>query len=458
MSRKPSHAGLTAGVPLASTPTDSDSQRDAAAALGESVSEQGAPASNTAPYNCNGGERGSSEPSVPHGFRLLRLGVDSLYLSYAGELTSTALDALSRLKALAQSEHLDEQAKAQYPLADHVFIVYDKGERNFPFVIEDGAYRIKFSRSGKKLPMAYVKVSAHYLAHKSVHAIQDELHGMLAGLGSSGLPLVSRIDLAADFVASVGMDSWGRNAWVTRACDIDAYSKDQHFTGWTVGKGGAVSCRLYDKTREILCSGKTWLYELWRPSGWVDGLGEPVWRLEFQFKRDFLKTRGLDHLPQVLDALNGLWAYASTEWLRLSLPNPTDTTRSRWATHPLWLALSEVDWSTPQSSLDKVDLRRIPSEDWLKRQQFGLLTTTMALHQIDDHNDAANHLLGSTYEHYERVALRDGLTFQEYLLAHARKKARLFSTLVNHPGLVDEMRERHEQDLDNPYRRASRGE
>lgn len=454
MSRKPSHAGRSAGVLLSPKRTDADSQRDAAAASGESASALGATLSNTAPYNCNGGEQGSSEPSVPHGFRLLRLGIDSLYLSFSGELTSTALDALSRLKALAQSEHLEEQSKAQYPLAGHVFIVYDKGERNFPFVIEDGAYRIKFSRSGKKLPMAYVKVSAHYLAHKSVQAIQDELQGILNELGSTGLPLISRIDLAADFVAALAMDSWGRNAWITRACDIDAYSKDQHFTGWTVGKGGAVSCRLYDKTREIQCSGKTWLFDLWRPSGWVDG--ETVWRLEFQLKRDFLKTRGLDHVFQTLDALSGLWTYATTEWLRLSIPNPDDATRSRWTTHPLWLCLAGVDWASPQTSLDKIDLRRIPSEDWLKRQQFGLLTTTMALHQIDDHHEAASHLLNVTYEHYDRVALRDGLTFQEYLLAHARKKARLFNTLVNHPGLVDEMKERHEQD--NPYRQASRGD
>lgn len=456
MSRKPHHAGQAAGVSLPPTQTDSDSQRDAAAALGESGSEQGAPASNTAPYNCNGGDRGSSEPSVPHGFRLLRLGVDSLYLSYPGKLSAEALNTLSRLKTLAQSEHLQEQSKAQYPVAGHVFMVYDKGERNFPFVIEDGAYRIKFSNSGKKLPMAYVKVSAHYLAHKSVQAILDELQGILAELGGVGQPIVSRIDLAVDFMASVSMDSWGRHAWVTRASDIDAYSKDQHFTGWTVGKGGAVSCRLYDKTREIACSGKTWLFDLWRPSGWVDG--ESVWRLEFQFKREFLKTRGLDHPTQVLDVLNGLWTYATTEWLRLCLPNPSDATRSRWATHPLWIDLAAVNWDSPQTCLEKIDLRRVPDEDWLKRQQFGLLTTTMALHQIDDHHEAADHLLGGTYDHYERVALRDGLTFQEYLLAHARKKARLFSTFVNAPGLVDEWHERHAQGLDNPYRKASRGD
>ncbi|HEX5806626.1 MAG TPA: hypothetical protein VFY31_09870 [Macromonas sp.] len=439
-----------------STLTDADSQRDAAAALGESASEQGAPPSNTAPYTCNGGERGSSVPCPPLAFRLLRLGVDSLYLSYGGELSADTLDVLNRLKRLAQSEHLEEQVTAQYPAGEHIFTVYDKGERNFPFVIEDAAYRIKFSKPGKKLPMAYVKVSAYYLAHKSLQAVQNELEAILAGLGSVGSQLVSRIDLAVDFSSSVAMDGWGRDAWITRASDIDAYSKDQHFTGWTVGKGGAVSCRLYDKAKEIEKSGKTWLFDLWRPAGWVDG--DPAWRLEFQFKRDFLKTRTLNTLNQVQEALNGLWSYACTEWLRLCLPSTTDSTRSRWPLHPLWLALSSVDWDSPQSTLDKVDLRTIPKEDWLKKQAFGLITTTMALHSLDDHNDALDRLMESVYEHYERVALRNGMTFQDYLVLHARKKARLFSSLLNKPGQVEDMRERFAQDLDNPYRKASKGE
>ena len=45
------------------------------------------------------------------------------------------------------------------------------------------------------------------------------------------------------------MDSWHRSAWVTRAVEIHSYAKDQQFTGWTVGMGGVVAARLYDKTK-----------------------------------------------------------------------------------------------------------------------------------------------------------------------------------------------------------------
>ena len=33
--------------------------------------------------------------------------------------------------------------------------------------------------------------------------------------------------------------------------------------------------------------------------------------------------------------LNGLWSYATTDWLRLTIPTPEDEPRSRWPVHPL---------------------------------------------------------------------------------------------------------------------------
>ena len=64
---------------------------------GESGSEgiQGASPSNTAPHNSNN--------TLPDGFRLLRLAVDSLYLSYPGDLHSNVLRWLVDLKNKAQS-------------------------------------------------------------------------------------------------------------------------------------------------------------------------------------------------------------------------------------------------------------------------------------------------------------------------------------------------------------------
>ena len=331
MSTKKVRASQSAGITCNLSPTAPDSTGGREATPGESGTEGilGAPPCNTAPYNStNTGE---------NGFRLLRVAVDSLDLSFQGRLHSHVFEALKALKTLAQSGHPEEQVQAQYILGSHVFEVKDKGAGKFPFVLDDNAYRIQLSRPRTKLPMAYVQVSAECLAHKGPKAVLAELLTLLADLGElNGTVLVSRVDLAADFTSEHVMDSWHRTAWVTRAKKIDNHSSDQHFTGWSIGIGGDIGARLYDKTREIVKSGKDWASLLWLPSGWQPG--ETVWRQEFELKRNVLKEMGLDDLASVLDNLDGLWRYC-TQWLQLTVPNPDDATRCRWPLHPLWQVL-----------------------------------------------------------------------------------------------------------------------
>ena len=294
--------------------------------------------------------------------------MDSLYLSFAGRLHEHVFEALKVLKILAQSDQPEEQAQAQYVLGSHVFEVKDKGAGVFPFVIDDNAYRIQLSRPGKKLPMAYVKVSAEYLAHKGPLAVMDELLTLLADLAEvKGTNLVSRVDLAVDFVSDVVMDSWDRIAWVTRASKIQAHSTDQHFTGWSIGMGGVIGARLYDKTREIIHSGKDWAMLLWLPAGWQSG--EAVWRLEFELKREVLKELGLSSLETVLANLGGLWRYATADWLRLTAPNEHDATRARWLNHSLWDELASVDWNSASDVLLKRFSNTRPPDD----ASFGFL-------------------------------------------------------------------------------------
>lgn len=405
----------------------------------------GAPPSNTAPPNSN--------QHLPDGFQLLRVAVDSLYLSFPGELFPSVHARLSQLKTQAQSEHLEIQALAQYPLGSHVFEVRDKGARLYPFVLEDNAFRVQLSNPGKRLPMAYVKVSAHLLAHLGPEAALLELVGLLDELGElNGTNVVSRIDLAVDFLAPCTMDSWNRAAWVTRASRIDQHSAHQVFTGWSIGMGGEIGARLYDKTREIEFSGKTWAKALWRPHGWQEG--QEVWRLEFEFKREFLKERGLSSLQSVMEHLNGLWSYATTEWLRLTLPSASDTTRTRWPTHSLWLALSSVDWEqTSPTRLKRFSSARAPDPKRLYSMMYGSLASYMAIHRLDDKHEAMEGLLGEMHQHYQDLAFQQGLDADEALLRRVRARARLFNTNDN-----TQAQEPEESEEARAYRRASDGE
>lgn len=449
MSSDKSQAGKPAGNSHGPNSAAPDSPDGCEAPPAESGAEgiRGASPSNTAPLNSNN--------TLPDGFKLLRLAVDSLYLSYPGDLHPGVLRELVNLKNKAQSADPLEQAQAQFIVGGHIFEVKDKGAGMFPFVLDDNAYRLQFSRPNKKLPMAYVKVSAEYLAHKGPRSVQEELEKLLGEFGLlSGRNMVSRIDLAADFSSPCIMDSWHRSAWVTRAVQIHSYAKDQQFTGWTIGMGGVIAARLYDKTQEIIHSGKTWAAELWRPAGWEPG--QQVWRLEFELKRDYLKERQLSSLESVLVNLNGLWSYATTEWLRLTEPNPDDSTRARWPTHPLWMALASVDWETSGGVLLKrFTNARLPDEKRLYSTVFGSLASYMAIHQIEDKHLALDGLLGKMHQHYQDIAFQQGLLVDDLLIQRMAARSRLFNTGVN---LQDEPSEPEESEGVKAYRKASNGE
>jgi hypothetical protein len=396
MSSKKSPASSDAGQRNAPKPTDLDSTAERAAPAGEFGSEgiSGAPPCNTAPYNCN------------FTYQPLRWGIDSLYLSYPGTLSGDREFELRSLKKIAQG--LDyEASKAQIQLGDHFFEVKDKSSGLFAFTLVDDAYMIRLSAGkSKKLPMAYVQVSSRLLSHSTPVKIEEELRAILRSLGEVYSPKVSRADLYLDFASNLDMEGWRRNAWVTRAKAVAQYAEDVDFTGWTVGAGGALSARLYQKIIESKKSGKEYLHELWRIAGW-DGV-TPVWRMEFQYKREVLDQLGLDSLPALLDHLGGLWSYATTDWLRLCTPNEDDKTRARWPVHPLWIALATVDWNKHGGPLTRTyTASRAPSMDWLGLRCASVIASIGAIAGLTDFDAAAAE---AKKQAYDALALKNGMS------------------------------------------------
>ena len=410
----------------------------------------GAPPSNTAPDNSNQGNIS---------FRALRWGVDSLYLSYPGELLPEVEDRLKALKQLAQSDSPDQVSKAQFPLGEHIFEVKEKGASLFPYILEDGAFRIHLSRPGKKAPMAYVKVSAHYLAHVGPSEAEKHLYGLLADLGEvTESANVSRIDLFVDFESNVDMESWDRHAWVTRAASINAYAVNGHFSGWSIGLGGILSARLYNKSLEILTSGKEWIVPLWKAVGWEGQ--SVVWRLEFEIKREVLTEKKLGKFSEVMNHLNGLWSYATTEWLRLTLPNPADNTRSRWPIHPLWGFLASVDWESSGGPLVKrFSPERSPKDDKLFQSLYSTILSYMAKHGIgvDELYEGIDDLLASAYAFHADKANLLGLRFEDFIEEKLALKRRQYNTLLNDPAWEAKRQEDAKARQARAYRKASDG-
>ena len=433
-------------LPITRKPeVDGSEQIAAPAASGPNVEQAGALLSNTAPLSCKPVEK------------ILRWGVDSLYLSFKGEIAKGIQKKLDALKLCAQSPDPAEKAKAQLLVGNHAFMVHDRGAGKFAYVISDPCFRISISKeSSKSLPMAYVKLSARYLS--SVTPLEG-LKAVIAILETIGDvdqdPSVSRIDLFADFVSHVDMESWGRESWVTRADAMGQYAEGQKFTGWCIGTGGPVMMRLYDKNLEIEKSGSQYVRTLWDAGGWKDG--EPVWRLEFEFKKESLTKFGLDRFMSVMEQLNGLWTYAMDDWLRLCVPNPEDATRSRWPVHPVWAALSSLDFGSPDMpKLKRVVVTNKPTIESVVRRCIAGLVSLMAMKSIVDLSEGTECLSDCIGEQIAADAHWAGVDPVNYLVSKIALKRREYFMPAS---MVDD-EDPFAEDLDEmaaEYRRASRG-
>ena len=428
--------------------TDSGSNAEKHAAAG-------APPSNTAPANCILTTEQANSP----GFSVLRFGVDSLYLSYPGKLASTWAQRLEGLKGAAQSTEEGERSNAQVKIGDHRFEVKDKGKGRFAYVLVDNCFHIQLS-SGQShvLPLAYVQLSSELLTALSIREAEEKLRFIVNTLGKvESDAQVSRVDLFVDVVSPLAMDGWKQDAWVTRAHKTWLHYDKRRFSGWSIGLGGVLGARLYDKTLELQKSQKDYLKPLWSAAGWRQG--QTVWRLEFEFKRDALKELGVASLDDLLPALAGLWEYATASWLRLTVPNPDDQTQTRWPNHPLWDDLAAVPWSDDLTSpLARLRKERIPSDESLFINGLGGLTSFMARHAITDLGEGFGEFLAHAERFHESHQRKSGKDFKGYVREKVSAKARKYNTLENQSrDKLQEEQERIRSEAD-AYRKAKDGE
>jgi len=384
---------------------------------------QGTPPCNTVPLKYN-----------PEKSKLLRFGVDSLYLSYPGVMSEDWDKKLAKLKELAQMEDDLSQSIAQVTICDHLFEVRDKGAGRFSFVLVDNAYRIQASNSrSKSLPLAYVQISSEYLTHAGIEKAEEGLRHIVNSLGVVDEPAnISRVDLYADFCADCAMDAFEPlRDWVTRVETMSLHYSYGRFSGWSFGSGGDIVARLYDKTLEVeKKSHKFYLHELWKAAGW-DGEAQ-VWRMEFEAKRNALVSLQLPKLSHLLPNQAALWRYLTENWLRLTVPTESDSNRARWNNHPLWdFIAAAFNTETEQAKLQRFNLARLPEDERLFVHGLGGITSFMASRGIEDlgegvgeylHQAKAYHVTRSGFKH-------DGM--ERYVGRKVKAKNRRYNTVQN---------------------------
>lgn len=383
----------------------------------------GTPPSNTVPPN-----------STPQGFKALRFGIDSLYLSYSGLMSDEWDSRLTELKEQAQSEDERIRALAQIKIGSHLFEVSGKGMRRFHYVLRDNCYTIQLSRgiTQSNMPLAYVQISSDYLNAAGPEAAEADLTTVIQTFGlAMGTPNVSRADIYLDFTCDEDLSNVEPRHWVTRANLMAKYydcKQEEPFTGWSIGMGGELGARLYNKMVEILTQSphKAYLFNLWQEAGWE--VGKPVWRMEFQLNREVLKEFETNKLPKLMQQLPLAWQYLTADWLRLTTPKPSDKTRSRWPNTPLWDAITGAPLlHTDQPRLQRFRPERVPDDAHLFVHGLGGLTSFMAREGITDmYKGLAEYMIQAERYHYVK-----GEHIKSYVQRKVKDKGRKYNTINN---------------------------
>jgi hypothetical protein len=153
-----------------------------------------------------------------------------------------------------------------------------------------------------------------------------------------------------------------------------------------------------------------------------------------------------------LENLNGLWAYATGEWLKLTIPSQEDTNRSRWPIHSLRGFLSEVDFETDGGPLlRQFSPQRIPSDRRLFDMGFSSISSLMARDGITDFRRGLDAYGTALYQYLNNRAMNDGTDFDRYVQEKVAIKARAFNSIMNRA--ADDVAAEAEA-----YRRLSDGE
>lgn len=310
--------------------------------------------------------------------RILRAGVDTLHCSARGELQDGLLVFLDALKEEAQRSRESQVVTwGESPLS---VALRPHGWRSYQFWASSPNIEVAL---GAPAPFPPVFIQAHsaYLHTRGVDRAMAEITEWLSSQVMRGEPGlgISRLDLYCDTQGWVPtLEDFERfHCRGTRRKAYSFPSQDQahlrgrQSCGFVFGAGDLMA-RCYDKTLELRIRGVEWPRASW--SAWDPE--QPVWRVEFQFRRRALVSLGLRTPLEALTARQELWHYA-TQWLSLRTP-AADSNRSRWPEAPEWTAIRDAKIGSPTTSLVR-DLVRSADELRIIRGLVGYASSLAAL-------------------------------------------------------------------------------
>lgn len=321
--------------------------------------------------------------------RVLASGIDSLVLAIDVRWVSKAfIGEIDVLKLKAQMSHEDEPgqlAPKNDPDNPWHFLVKPHGKSGYAWMLSSKEFTLKigdWTEPGSR-PSVMAEIRSESLWHLSPRGCVDRICALLEAAGGEiDIVKVSRADLCCDvLLPSEQFTQQLRASLVTRAHNLANHEHRGVFSGLSIGKS-RMSARLYDKPIEIAASsGKVWMFDIWGLDEIPEGCR--IVRVEFQARREAIKSLGINTAEDLFSKQCGLWKYATEKWLRV-VDDPslhhTQQTVLRW-----WEIVSNgyqgAQGASPlvRSVSIKADLQR------LTRLFFGVVASVTAMQTLNDH-------------------------------------------------------------------------
>jgi hypothetical protein len=324
-------------------------------------------------------------------------------------------------EAMSQKAELNEDRFVETKIDNFDFHVMARTVKSFSVLLQNNDLSLAFKQITDKSnnPCIKIEFRSEYLARLGYVQCINITQGMLRQILPDFKIKVSELHLATDIqgydFTAMDKDRMSfRNRGLQDFTSVDntLFGSGLKKTGFSFGKD-AFMLRIYDKTHQIQQNKK---------AGYVVPLrwelndnyieDEKVWRIEFQFRRDYLKTLVgvdgiLDGFEIVLNAIPDLWKHATQRFVHYNLskqqcidiytnetkdrnnntiPLTRDTIKMRKiraGISPLWGHISTFNNHQSTHNITKFKETKKPEAQYVVNAWKGLISTSLKLNRGD---------------------------------------------------------------------------
>jgi len=217
-------------------------------------------------------------------------------------------------------------------LGNAEFLLEPHGTKSgYSFLISNKNFKISFGEFNN--PNFHVIFSSESLWKNTAFTLHEKFLEWALSIGYQPYikESLSRVDYCFDF--NLPEIDFNEDSFKSRSTKNSIYRENKTVQTFTLGRGGDIVLRVYDKIAEIDQNSphKAWFFKLW-------GQKTNVWRIEWQVKKKTLKRFDILTFDGLKTSLGDLLQYLATEHDTLRIPCK-DSNKSRWPLHPLWESL-----------------------------------------------------------------------------------------------------------------------